>query len=176
MGVAVLDGVVASAVGAIGIGQRDEPIDALGELAERQLLGMIEQHRRELRQSVAHPSVADHPGEPERLRPTDTTDQPRITEAIDQIDRTGETPGSARLGAGAVERRPEIGVDGAMPVDGREVAVLCDGDGCRQLGVEATTPECDLPDAVVERRIRQLHQTLEQIGVHVSTLSNICSI
>ena len=63
MGVAMLDRVVACIVSSVFVGKGHEPVDALGELAVWQLLGLVEQDRGELGQSVANSAVVVDAGE-----------------------------------------------------------------------------------------------------------------
>ena len=63
-----------------------------------------------------------------------------------------------------------------MTVDGAELSVLGDLDGCCELGIEPPAHEGDLSDPVVERLVGELDQLVEEITEHVTILANKCSI
>ena len=78
---------------------------------------------------------------------------------------------SACLGARTVECCSQVGVDRALTVDGAELSVLGDLDGCCELGVESATFEGDLSDPVVERLVGELDQLVEEIAEHAAYCS-----
>ncbi len=88
--IAMFDGVVASVVGAVGVGSTNELVDAHPEIPIRQPFGVLEQHWSELGEAIADPPVAMQPREPNCLRTADATEIPGVAEPIDVVDGSCE--------------------------------------------------------------------------------------
>lgn len=174
-GVAVLDGVVATVVGSIGVGVCDESLHAHCEVTVGEPFGVFEQHRRELGQLLAHSPVAVQPTEPDDLGHADAATVPRLTETVDVVDGAGHAPESARLAVGPVERRTQVRLQRTVPVDGREPAVLGQRDRRREFGVQSPPLDLEPANPAVELRVRQPDEPLQDLIEHALILSNVCS-
>lgn len=136
-------------------------VDRRREFGLRQPLGVLEQHRSELPETLADTPVAVGPREHDRLRRTEPTREPRALEPVDGVDCAGQSQETVVLGARPVERGAQLARHRAMSICGMQTATTGDRDRCGQFCLGRTPTQLECLDAVSQSRFGQGDQLLD---------------
>ena len=156
--VASLELFVEVAVGAVDVGEHLEALQGDGEVVVAVPLGQLEQHRREVDETVTHPRVAVHAGDRCRLGDADAPGLQRLGETGDAVGGLRQTAPRSDVGVGCVAGGAQVPLHRAVPVGEIQASLLDGGQRQRHLGVDPAAQQLQATDPLVELGIGGVEQ------------------
>jgi hypothetical protein len=149
---------VAGAVCAVGVGEHLEALQGDDEVLEAVPLGQLEQHRRELDETVTHPRVAVHAGDGCCLGHTDAPGLERLGQTGHAVGCLRESAPGGDVGVRRVARGTQVPLHRAVPVGQVQAALLDGGQRQCRLGLDPAAQQLQRTNPLVEFGIGGVEQ------------------
>ena len=149
---------VAGAVRAVGVGEHLEALQGDDEVVVAVPLGELEQHRRELDETVTHPRVAVHAGDGCCLGDTDASGLERLGQTGHAVGCCREAASGGDVGVRRVARGTQVALHRAVPVGEVQASLLDGGQRQRHLGLDPAAQQLQATNPLVELGIGGVEQ------------------
>lgn len=171
-GVARLGAAVTVAVGAVVVGEQLPAPHTGAQIGGIEHLGLLQQQRSHLGESVAAPGVGPGPGKFLSPRHPDPPLDERVGNAGYGVDHLAEPAPVRGLRGRAVERRSQVGGHRVVTIDGSEPAMFRRGDRHRLFARHASTLDLEVPQPVIQRAIIEPGKVLSDCHRNVDDIEH----